>query len=178
MAKKNLTQEQKISRFKRKRRLGIALGIMATLLAVALMIPATYYGYYGIVFGAMAGGEEGHKSTGKGFSRPLNAISDDEANGSFIFAYYHNGGWVVIDDTEKIISNRDNFIIYKADDNWHAGTYLQYYIIMNNEVKVHLPLSTFTLIDDRCFSDCKKIMTTEEFNAYRGERHIRSFAFY
>ena len=46
MAKKKLSTQQKIEKYKRKRRIGLTVKIIIAAIIVALMIPATYYGYY------------------------------------------------------------------------------------------------------------------------------------
>lgn len=179
MAKKKLSTEQKMKQFKRKRRVKIALEIIIPIIAVALLIPACYYGYYYVVFNAMATRDSDQfKGDGAGYSHPLHLLTETEMDGDLTLAYYHGGCWHVVDDSESLRKNRDHFILYKRDNDWHQGTHLQLFVIRNNEVHNHIPLSDFTLIDDRCFDGCMKLMSMEEFEQYHSARRIRKLTMY
>ncbi len=175
MAKKKLTTEEKIKKYKRNKKLSIAVKIMAGVIAAALMVPIFYYGYYFVVFSLMpANSYNPDKNVGAGYSRPLHMIPDYDAHNEYILAYYIGDRWNVVDDSEMIKKNRDNFTIYKSDDEWHKGTHLQLILVQNGYMMNKVPLSTFTLIDDRCFSKCTKVMTMEEFEAYCQEKDLQS----
>ncbi len=172
--KKKISTEEKIKKYKRNRKLSIALKIMTGLLVAALMVPTCYYGYYFVVFSIMPIGNNADKSVGEGFSRPLHMISKNEASDSFILAYYYDDCWHVVDDGKKLKENRDNFTIYKKDDEWHDDKHLQLLLVKNGYLLNNVPLSEFTLIDDRCFRDCMKTMTMDEFYAYCEEKDLQS----
>ena len=167
MAKKRrLTEEEQIKKFYRKKRVGIAVRIMAALLAIAVMIPLTYYGYYTIVFSVLPQSDaDPNKRGGAGYSKPLKIVEvDDDKN--YILAYHYNGSWHVIDDTAAIKENKNRFMVYKTDDRWRKGSDGHLFVIQEQIVLSHQPLSPFTLIDERCFRKCMKKMTKEEFKAF------------
>ena len=55
MGKRKLTTEQKIASYKKKRRIKIGIKILIATLIVAALIPATYFGYYYLVFTVFPG---------------------------------------------------------------------------------------------------------------------------
>lgn len=169
MAKKNLTIDQKIKAYKRKKRITTIIKISLATIALAMLVPIVYYGYYYVVFSVMpAHSYDPDKNIGSGFSRPLHMMRKSSA--TYLLAYYYDDCWYVVDDTKTLMENRDNFTIYKKDDEWHEGTHLQLMIYENSYLLNNVPLSSFTLIDDRCFRNCKKKMTMEEFKDYLSEK--------
>lgn len=175
MAKKKLTTEQKIAKYKKKRRVSLLIKIMAGIIAFALLIPATYYGYYYLVFGVMPQNDYNpDKILGVGYSRPLHMIPEYDKSNSYILAYYYNGHWSVVDDSQKLKDNRDKFTIYKEDDQWYDEEHLQLLLFRGTFLYNVLPLSKNTLIDNRCFKDCTQIMTMEEFLDYCKEKGLQT----
>ena len=175
MAKKKLSTQQKIEKYKRKRRIGLTVKIIIAAIIVALMIPATYYGYYYVVFSVLpARSYDPDKITGVGYCRPLHMIPKDNTESTFVLAYYYNGCWNVVDDSQKLKDNRENFMIYKEDDKWHEETHLQLMLIKDTYMFNNIPLCEKMLIDNRCFKDCTKKMTMEEFEQYVSEHGYTS----
>ena len=171
--KRKVTTEQKIKRYKKRRKIWMAVKIIAAVTAVLVIAQVAYHGYYYIVFTHMAQNDvDPDKNFGAGFSRPLHMIHDKDC--SYILAYYYGGHWNVVDDPQLVRDNRDNFTIYKKDAEWHEGTHLQLLLIRDNVLYDSLPLSPVTLIDDRCFKDHIKKMSMDEFKAYCKENHLRS----
>ncbi|MBQ9901313.1 MAG: hypothetical protein IJM51_02855 [Clostridia bacterium] len=176
MAKKKLSTEEKITRYKRKRRIGFFLRILIPLVAVLAIMQASYYGFYYVVFTVMPqSAYDPDKSVGSGYSKPLHMMAQYENKYTYVLAYYYGGCWNVVDDTEKLKANRDNFMIYKEDDKWHEGTHLQLMIYENSYLLNNVPLAEFTLIDDRCFKDCLKQMTMEEFIEYCEQKGFKNY---
>ena len=171
--KRMMTTEQKIQRYKTRKKIGLAVKIIAAVAAVLIMANVAYYGYYYIVFTHMAQNDsDPDKNLGPGFSRPLHMIPEDDDEGVYILAYYYNNQWNVVDDSQLLKDNRDHFTIYKKDSDWHEGTHLQLMIIRNHGMLNNVPLSPFTLIDDRCFKNHIKTMTMGEFQEYCKEKHL------
>ena len=140
MAKKKLTTEQRIENYKRKRRVILCVKIMIAVLIAAAMIPITYYGYYYVVFTVLAQNDyDPDKAVGPGYSKPLHMMHDDGEGSTFVLAYYYDDCWHVIDDTQKLRENRDNFIIYKEDNQWHEGTHLQLMLIKDTYMYHNIP---------------------------------------
>ena len=52
MAKKKLSKEETIAKYKRKRRVGILLRILIPLIVIILVLQASYYAFYYVVFTA------------------------------------------------------------------------------------------------------------------------------
>lgn len=176
MAKRKLSTDEKIARYKRKRRIGLVLRILIPIAAVLLLLQVSYYGFYYIAFTVMPQNSyDPDKSVGTGYSKPLHMMAEYENHYTYVLAYYYGGCWNVVDDTEKIKENRDNFMIYKKDDKWHEGTHLQLMIYENSYLLNNVPLSEFTLIDDRCFRDCIKQMTMEEFKDYCEKKGFENY---
>ena len=173
MAKKrHLTVKEQIKKEGRKRRLGIAVKIMAVLIAIAVVIPLSYYSYYTIVFSIMPQSDVNpNKRGGGGYSKPLKAVEKNDDK-TYTLAYYYDGCWHVVDDTQAIKQNINNFVVYKTDDERREGSDLHLFIIQENYVISHHPLSPFSLFDDRCFRKCMKKMSKAEFEAYCKERDI------
>jgi len=139
------------------------------------MIPATYFGYYYVTFTMLPQNDyDPDKTIGAGYSKPLHMMHNREGGNSYVLAYYYNDYWHVIDDTEKLWDSREKFMIYKKDDEWHEGTHLQLMLIKDTYMYDNLPLCPQTLIDDRCFRDCTKKMTMEEFKNYVSEHGFTS----
>lgn len=101
-------------------------------------------------------------------------IPKDNTESTFVLAYYYNGCWNVVDDSQKLKDNRENFMIYKEDDKWHEGTHLQLMLIKDTYMFNNIPLCEKMLIDNRCFKDCTKKMTMEEFEQYVSEHGYTS----
>ena len=166
--KKVLTTEQKIKQYNAKRKRRLALRILIPTVLLLLAIPLSYFGYYHVVFGTMAErAGDSYKKGGAGYSRPLQLFERvDEDWWNCSIAYYYNGSWYVVDDTETIMANQENFIVYKSDNEWHEGRHEQLYLVVNRYMRYHVPLGDFTLIDDRCFRDSKVKMSMEEFRTF------------
>ena len=173
MAKKRpLTVREQIKKDNRKRRIGIAVKIMAVIIAIAVVVPLSYQAYYTIVFSIMPKSDvDPNKRGGAGYSKPLQIVEKNDDK-TYTLAYYYDGCWHVVDDTQAIKQNINNFMIYKTDDEWREDSDLHLFIFHNDYVLSHQPLSPFTLIDDRCFRSCMKKMTKDEFEAYCKERNI------
>lgn len=176
MAKKRkLTTEQKIERYKKRRRVKTGIIVMIVALIIAVMIPVSYYGYYYLVFTVFPQNSyDPDKVTGVGYIKPLNAIPKDNTTSSYVLAYYYDDCWHVVDDSQKLRDSRDSFIIYKEDNEWHEDTHLQLMLIKDTFMYDNYPLSPNMLIDERCFKDCMKIMTMEEFEKYISENGFSS----
>lgn len=176
MAKKKLSKEETIAKYKRKRRVGILLRILIPLIVIILVLQASYYAFYYVVFTVLPQSSyDPEKSVGAGYSKPLHMMAQYENKHTYVLAYYYGGCWNVVDDTEKLKENRDNFIIYKSDDDWHEGTHLQLILYENSYLINDVPLAEFTLIDDRCFKDCLKQMTMDEFIAYCEQKGLKNY---
>ena len=133
MPKKMITTEQKVEKYLKRKRIALYIKILAGIIGIALLIPAVYYGYYYVVFTVMPQNDyDPDKNVGSGYSRPLHLISANDTKNHYVLAYYYNDQWSVVDDSQKIIENRDNFTIYKDDDEWHEGTHLQLLIFKNS----------------------------------------------
>lgn len=175
MAKKKLTTEQIISKYKKKRRMKIGVTIAVIAVVIALLIPVSYYGYYYMMFTVFPQGSENpDKVIGVGYCKPLHAIPEDNTTSKYVLAYYYDDCWHVIDDGQKLRECRDKFVIYKEDNDWHEGTHLQLMLIKNTFMYDNYPLSPKMLIDDRCFKDCTKLMTMEEFEKYVADHGFTS----
>ena len=175
MAKKKLSTQQKIEKYKKKKRIKIAISAVIIAVVVALMIPASYYGYYYLVFTVFPQSSQNpDKVTGEGYSKPLHLIPEECTSSTYVLAYYYDDCWHVVDDTQRLHECRDKFIIYKEDNEWHEGTHLQLLIIKNTYMLDNYPLSPKMLIDDRCFKDCTKEMSMEEFEQYVSEQGFTS----
>ena len=169
--KKNLTIDQKITIYKRKKRLFTVLKIAIAAVVVALLIPVANYGYYYYTFTYLPErSSDPNKINGVGYCKPLRMINSDDPKTNYVLAYYYDGCWSVVEDSQKLRENRYNFIIYKEDDEWHDGTHLQLIVIKDKIMVDSIPLSEKTLIDDRCFRDCTIKMTMEEFKNYLSEK--------
>ena len=178
MAKKKLSTEQKIKKYKKKRRILLAVKILIAATVICALVPLTYYGYYYVVFTVMPQNSyDPDKNTGIGYSKPLNMMANYENKNTYILAYYYNDCWHVVDDTPKLKENRDKFMIYKEDDKWHDGTHLQLIIYENSYLLHHIPLDEHTLIDDRCFRGCIKKMTMDEFIKYCEDKGLKTYIF-
>ena len=176
MAKKKLSADEKIARYKRKRRIGIVLRIVVSVAVVLSLMQAAYFGYYYVVFTVMPrNSSTSEKSVGAGYSKPLHMMARYENKYTYVLAYYYDDCWHVVDDTQKLKENRENFIIYKKDNKWHEGTHLQLLIYENSYLLNNIPLAEFTLIDDRCFRDCIKKMTMEEFIEYCEQKGFKTY---
>ena len=169
-----MTEEEQIKKYYQKKGIGIAVKIMAVLIAIATVIPLSYYSYYTIVFSIMPQSDANpDKRGGAGYSKPLKIVEiNDDKN--YILAYYYNGSWRVVDDTQAIKDNKFRFMVYKTDDEWRKGSDRHLFVIQDDIVLSHQPLSPFTLIDDRCFRKCMKKMSKEEFKAYCKERQLNN----
>lgn len=170
--KKALTTDQKIKQYKAKKRRLLALKIAIPIVLLLAAIPLSYFGYYYVVFDVMAARDSGsYQPNRTGYSRPLRLIQrEEEEPWTCALAYYYNDRWNVVEDTDAIMDNIDNFIVYKSDNEWHEGRHEQLFIIQRGYMFHHVTLGDFALIDDRCFRDCKKTMTMEEFEAYVKEK--------
>ncbi len=178
MAKKKLSTEQKIKNYKKKKRIWLAVRILIAVTAICALIPLSYYGYYYVMFTALPQGSyDPDKTTGIGYSKPLNMMAQFENQYTYILAYYYDGCWHVVDDTQKLKDNRDKFMIYKKDDKWHDGTHLQLILYENSYMLHHIPLDEHTLIDDRCFRDCTKKMDMDEFTKYCEDKGLKVYIF-
>lgn len=173
MAKKRrLSEKEQIKKIYRKKALSIALRIMAVLIAIAAVIPLSYYSYYTIVFSILPQSDfNPNKRGGAGYSKPLKNVEKNDDK-SYILAYYYDNCWHVVDDTQAIKDNINQFMVYKTDDEWRQGSELHLLVYQDNTIVSHQPLSPFTLIDDRCFRKCMKKMSKEEFDAYCMERQL------
>ena len=175
MGKRKLTTEQKIANYKKKRRIKTGIRILIATLIVAALIPAIYHGYYYLAFTVFPRNSYNpYKITGVGYCRPLRMIHDVDLGSDFVLAYYYDGCWNVVEDTEKIVENKNNFIIYKEDDERHEGTHLQLMLIKDTYMFCNIPLCEHMLMDNRCFRDCTKKMTMEEFKKYVAEHGYTS----
>lgn len=175
MGKRKLTTEQKIASYKKKRRIKIGIKILIATLIVAALIPATYFGYYYLVFTVFPGNSDSsYKINGLGYCRPLRMIYEVDSDSQYVLAYYYDDCWHVVEDSEKIIQNRNNFIIYNKDNERHEGSHLQLILIKDNYLFNSIPLYENMLMDNRCFRDCTKKMTMEEFKNYVVERGYTS----
>lgn len=170
--KKHLTVREQVRRQSHSNRLRLAVKIIAIVVALASLVPLSYFAYYTIVFSIMPMSDyDPEKRGGEGFSKPLKIVEqEDECR--YTLAYYHGGYWHVVDDTDAIKKNWNTFVMYKADDEWHKKERLHLFIFRDDYVLSHHPLSTFTLFDDRCFRGLTKKMTWDEFEAYCKERQI------
>lgn len=179
MAKKPLSTKEKIKKAKRRQRLGTAAKIILPIVGLLVAIPVLYYTYFGVTFGLLPMFDyDQQKNVGAGYSHPLNAIPASDEN-HYTLAYYYADRWHVIEDDALLKANRKNFIIYKKDDEWDEKSHRQLFIMKNDGCMAHIPLSSFTLIDARCFKDHEKIMSMEEFKHYVDEeRHFYSVYIY
>ena len=172
-AKRQLTSEEKIIRYKRRKRVMLFVKIAAVILAVAVMIPAAYYGYYYAVFEEMlmpTDDNDFYKARGYGYTRPLMAIGD--STWQFTLAYNYNDEWHVVDDDALLRENREKFIVYTKSDVTTPKNLKRLCMFKDNQRTVCNSLESLTLIDNRCFEGKEKIMTTEEFFAYAEQRHL------
>lgn len=169
MAKKNLSTKEKLKRAKTRKQLGLAAKIVLPIIGLLIAIPLLYYTYIGVTFYFLPQFDyDQQKNVGAGYSHPLNAIPASDDN-QYTLAYYYGDRWHVIDDDAVLKANRKNFIIYKKDDEWDEASRRQLFIMKNDGCMAHIPLSSFTLIYDKCFKDDEKIMTMEEFEHYVNE---------
>lgn len=177
--KKNLSTREKVAIAKRKRKVSLALKIIIPIAGLIIAIPLLYYAFIGITFFWLPRFDyDQYKNVGSGYSHPLCAIPAEDDN-SYTLAYYYENCWHVIDDDAALKANRRNFIVYKKDEEWVEGSHRQLFIMRNDGCMSHIPLSSFTLIYDKCFEDYEKIMTMEEFEHYvNDERHFYSVYIY
>lgn len=173
MAKKRrLSEKEQIKRIYRKKRVGITIKIIAVIIGIAIVIPLSYQAYYTIVFSVMPQSDHNpDKRGGEGYSKPLK-IAEKNDKFTYTLAYYYNGYWHVVDDSQAIKENINQFIVYRTDVQWREGSDRHLYVFRDDYVLSHQPLSPFTLIDDRCFRKCMKKMNKEEFEAYCKERNF------
>ncbi len=173
MAKKRrLSEKEQIKRFYRKKGIGIAIKIMAVLIAIAVIIPLSYQAYYTIVFSVLPRSDyDPEKRGGAGFSKPLKIVEKND-DSDYTLAYYYNGSWRVIEDTRLIKENIDNFVVYRNSEEWITASDRHLFVFRDNYVMSHQQLTPLTLIDDRCFRGSIKEMTKDEFEAYCQQHEI------
>ena len=173
-AKRQLTSEEKIIRYKRRKRVMLFVKIAAVILAVAVMIPAAYYGYYYVVFEEMlmpTDDNDFYKARGTGYTHPLYAV-DIKDDAEYVLAYYTGGKWHVVDDVDVLRANRDSFIVYTDKSVITEYNLHRLCIYKNGSRTVFNSLESLTLIDNRSLKGKEKLMTTEEFKAYAKQRYL------
>lgn len=169
---KTLTKEEKIKRAKTHRKIKTTTKVIMTVVGLAIAIPLLYYLYIGVVFYLFPRFDYNSNNVmGAGYSRPLNIVSVND-DCQYTLAYYINGCWHVVDDTEQIKENRSKFIVYKSSDEEIKGSTKELYVFRDTECVVHTPLDSFVLIYDNFFKDYDKQMTMDEFEEYCKENHF------
>lgn len=179
MAKRNLSTQEKIQKAKNKRRMNTAVKIGIPVGGLLIIIVMVFALYDSIVWKWLPMRDyDQYKNVGSGYSRPLNAIPESD-NNTYTLAYYYEHYWHVIDDDAVLKANRENFIVYKKEEEWLENDYKQLFIMRNNGCMAHIPLSKITLIKADCFKDYEKLMTMEEFEDYCfNERQFNSVYIY
>lgn len=172
MSNNNLTIEEKRKIARRNYRVkGVTKAILSAV-AVVMVVVLAYYGFIGFFFFVMPRTDRSSdKISGRGYSKPLHAVNLTD-NNEYTLAYYFDDCWHVVDDTSAIKHNVDNFIVYKRDDIFRKDSDRRLYLFCGKGRVVHTSLSSFTLIYDRCFKDCEKRMTMDEFEAYCNEKEF------
>lgn len=169
---KNLTKEEKIKKAKNKRKIKTTTKVIMTVIGAAIAVPLLYYLYIGVVFYLFPRFDYNSNNVmGAGYSRPLNIVSIND-HSEYTLAYYIDGCWHVVDDTEQIKKNTKRFIVFKSDDEWRKDSDRELYVFRDTDCVVHTSLSSFALIYDNFFKDYEKKMTMEEFEQYCLEKQF------
>ena len=172
--KKKLTTEEKIERYKKRKRMSLTVKLIIAAAVIVLLIPLSYFGYYYAVFDAMlmpTSSSDNYKVRGTGYTHPLYAVSMKK-DARYILAYYSDGKWHVVDDVEVLRENRDSFVIYTDKEVITEKSLRRLCIYEDYTRIVFNSLESLTLIDNRSLKGKEKLMTTEEFKSYAKQKNI------